>query len=267
MESKPVDIAPLNPLRHAGKVALVTGASKGIGRAIAMRLAREGAEVALSYLTDPDGAGQAVEEISRRGGTAVALRADLGSPRDCDDLVASCVDQFGRLDILVNNAAIFPWSNWEEVSLEEWDQVFAVNVRGAFLTARASLAGMRSRGWGRMVFMSSGTYLTGSTALMHYSASKGAIVGLVRSLARALGDDGITVNAVTTGRTLTEGIEALFEIGATSYEESVASRQSQSIKRLAEPGDIVGTVAFLASEESAYMTGQLLNVDGGRNMH
>jgi len=265
MESKPVDDARLNPVRHAGRTALVTGASKGIGRAIAMRLAQEGAEVALNYHTDPGGAEQAVDQIIGEGGTAFALRADLGNPQDCEALVGACEDRFGPIDILVNNAAIFPWSNWEEASLDEWDRVFAVNVRGAFIVARAAVAGMRSRGWGRMIFMSSGTYLTGSTDLMHYSASKGAIVGLVRSLARALGDDGITVNAVTTGRTLTEGLEGLFEIGATDYEESVASRRSQSIKRLATPEDIVGTVAFLASADSAYMTGQLL--DGGRNMH
>jgi NAD(P)-dependent dehydrogenase (short-subunit alcohol dehydrogenase family) len=126
---------------------------------------------------------------------------------------------------------------------------------------------MSERGWGRIVFMSSGTFLTGSARLVDYAASKGAVVGLTRSLALALGDRGITVNAVTTGRTLTEGLVAFFDQGETTLEASIASRQSQAIKRLAKPEDIAGVFSFLASEDSAYLTGQLINVDGGRSMH
>jgi NAD(P)-dependent dehydrogenase (short-subunit alcohol dehydrogenase family) len=248
-------------------VALVTGASKGIGRAVALRLARDGMAVAIGYLRDRDGAQSVLDDLRAAGGAGLIVRADLGTVDGPGELVRATEDALGGVDVLVNNAAIFPLSDWDAIPLEQWERVFNVNVRGGYLAARAAAEGMASRGWGRIVFMSSGTFLTGSPRLTDYAASKGAVVGLTRSLALALGDHGITVNAVTTGRTLTEGLTTLFEQGETTLDESIMSRGSQAIKRLAMPDDIAGVFAFLASDDSAYLTGQLINVDGGRNMH
>jgi len=222
----------------------------------------------VNYHSGAEEAERVVEQIRAKGGEAIALRADVGDPNQVQDLVQGATTHFGGVDVLVNNAAIFPWhDDWTEISVEEWDRVFAVNLRACYLAARACHPGMRERQWGRIISLGSATFLTGAAELMHYSASKGAIVGLTRSLARAVGDDGITVNAVTTGRTLTDGFQAWFDEGVVDYDETVKSRQSQCIKRLADPEDIVGTVSFLASEDARYMTGQLLNVDGGRNMY
>lgn len=251
----------------ARRVALVTGASKGIGRAVASRLAQDGFAVAINYLTDRHGALAALDEVRAAGSDGTVIEADLGTLDGPEALVRATQERFGRLDVLVNNAAIFPLSDWDAIPPEQWDRVFDVNVRGGYLAARAAAPGMAARGWGRIIFMSSGTFLTGSPRLADYAASKGAVVGLTRSLALALGDQGITVNAVTTGRTLTEGLETFFEAGETTLEASVSSRHTQAIKRLAGPEDIAGVFAFLASDDSAYLTGQLINVDGGRNMH
>jgi 3-oxoacyl-[acyl-carrier protein] reductase len=249
------------------RVALITGASKGIGRAIAVRLARDGFVVAINYLSDRDGAQSALDEVRAMGGDGLLLQADIGTLDGPGELVRSTQSALGRLDVLVNNAGVFPLSDWDAISPEQWERVFNVNVRGGYLAARTAAEAMSERGWGRIVFMSSGTFLTGSARLVDYAASKGAVVGLTRSLALALGDRGITVNAVTTGRTLTEGLVAFFDQGETTLEASIASRQSQAIKRLAKPEDIAGVFSFLASEDSAYLTGQLINVDGGRSMH
>jgi 3-oxoacyl-[acyl-carrier protein] reductase len=249
------------------RVALITGASKGIGRAIATRLARDGIIVAINYLTDRDGAQSALDEVRAAGGDGLIIQADIGTLDGPEELIRTTERTLGRLDVLINNAAIFPLNDWDAIPPEEWDRVFDVNVRGGYLAARAAASGMGERGWGRIVFMSSGTFLTGSARLAHYAATKGAVVGLTRSLALALGDQGITVNAVTTGRTLTEGLTTFIDHGEFTLEESRASRRTQAIKRLAGPQDIAGVFAFLASDDSAYLTGQLINVDGGRNMH
>ncbi len=249
------------------RVALITGASKGIGRAIAVRLAKDGYVIAINYLSDQAGAQAALDEVRSVGGAGAIFQADVGTIDGPGELVRSTERELGRVDVLVNNAGIFPLSDWDSIPMDQWERVFNVNVRGGYLAARAAAGAMASRGWGRIMFMSSGTFLTGSARLAHYAASKGAVVGLVRSLALALGDSGITVNAVTTGRTLTEGLMTYFEEGESTLEQSIESRRSQAIKRLAGPGDIAGVFAFLASEDASYLTGQLINVDGGRNMH
>lgn len=251
----------------AGRTALVTGASRGIGRAIAMRLAKDGADVAVNYRTGADEAAQVVDEIQRHGRRAVAVQADIGVPDDATTLVAETRDRLGGIDILVNNAAIFPWTEWQAIEVAEWDAVFNVNVRACFLLSQACVPAMQELGWGRVISLASATFLTGSANLMHYAASKGAVIGFTRSLARAVGDDGVTVNAVSTGRTLTDGLKKWFDNGVLDYDETAKTRESQSIKRLGRPEDVVGAVSFLASDDAAYMTGQLLNVDGGRNMY
>ena len=251
----------------SGKVALVTGASQGIGRATALRLARGGADVAVNYRSHPDEAEDVARAIRASGGRAITVAADLADPAQILDMAARVQRDLGTVSIVVNNAAVFPWRAWDEVTLETWENVFDVNVRAAWLTAKAFAPGMQAEGWGRIISMASATFLTGSSHLAHYAASKGALIGLTRSLARALGDDGITVNAVSTGKTLTEGFEQYFEEGVLDREETLQSRRDQAIKRIGAPEDVVGAIAFLASDEASYLTGQLINVDGGRSMY
>lgn len=250
----------------SGRVAVVTGASSGIGRATARRLSRDGCVVAVNHLQDHEAAARVVEEIGAAGGTAHAVEGDVSLEGDVERVVGTVVDQLGPVGILVNNAGIFPWSDWEQIPVAEWDRVMAVNVRGPFLMARACVPHMRRQGWGRVISMCSATALTGSEHLMHYAASKAAVIGFTRSLARAVGDDGVTANAVTTGKTLTEGFRRWFEDGTLDPDETRRSREGQSIKRFTAPDDVAATIAFLASDDAGFMTGQLLNVDGGRVM-
>lgn len=251
--------------RLEGRVALVTGAGRGLGRAIACRLAEEGATVGVN---DLDGqAATVAASIEADGGHALAVPGDVSDPADVARLVEELVDGAGTVDILVNNAGIFPWRSWTEITPEEWDRVMAVNVRAAFLCARASYPYLQRSHHGRVVNVSSTTWMSGPTHLLHYATSKAALIGFTRSLAREVGDDGITVNAVTTGRTLTEGVQSWIEQGVMDLDEAVASRQSQPLKRLGTPAEVAAAVSFLVSDDAGYITGQIVNVDGGRNMH
>lgn len=247
-------------------MALITGGSRGIGRATALRLARGGADVAINYVSHEEEAEEVVNEAKRIGVGAIAIRADVAIPIEVEEMVNTVKANLGPVSILVNNAAIFPWAAWDELTLEMWQQVFDVNVRAPWLAARAVAPGMVEAGWGRIISMTSATFITGSPYLAHYAASKGAVVGLTRSLARALGEKGITVNAVSTGKTLTKGLEGYFDQGVLDREETLRSREDQAIQRIGMPEDVSGMIAFLASDEAGYMTGQVVNVDGGRNM-
>lgn len=244
--------------RLAGRTALVVGAARGIGRAIAARFAAEGARVVVA---DTEVAlGPAV--IEALGGMSVArfVAVDISKKSDAERAVATAVDAFGGLDILVQNAGIYPWTLIENIEPEEWDAVLGVNLRGTFLAAQAALPEMRARGGGRMIFTSS---ITGprvsSPGHGHYSASKAGINGFIRAAAIEFAGYGITVNGVEPGNILTEGMQ--------THRSAAYIRQMEDavpLGRLGTPDDIAGAVYFLASDDAAYITGTTIVIDGGQ---
>ena len=252
--------------RLADRVAIVTGGGHGIGRAYALALAKEGARVVIAEI---DGkAGEAVVgELANQGYKALAIRTDVADRASCEEMARLAVERYGRIDVLVNNAAIFatvPMSRapFDEIEIEEWDRMMAVNLRGTWLACRAVIPDMRKRGYGKIINVSSGTALKGSASRIHYVTSKAGVLGFTRTLAREVGKDGIRVNCVVPGSTLSE---------VDPDEDTVRLRNAavneRALKRVQRPEDLVGAVVFFASAESDFITGQSLVVDGGGFMH
>lgn len=244
--------------RLANKVAIVTGASQGIGAAYARGLAAAGARVVVSDIID---AAALAREINDAGGTALALCADVTDPDSVLSMVRAAIGKWGALDILVNNAALFGMLERKparDIPSEEWDAVMRVNVRGTFECIKAALPHMQERRSGKIINITSGTILMGTPMLLHYVTSKGAIVAMTRALARELGEFNICVNCVAPGLTMSENVKKT--ITPAKVQASVAVR---SIKREQTPDDLVGTVLFLASPDSDFITGQMIVVDGG----
>ncbi|MEV0650702.1 SDR family oxidoreductase [Phytomonospora sp. NPDC050363] len=241
-----------------GKTALVTGASRGIGRAIALRLAVEGASVAVHYGSDDQAAGKTVGEIEEAGGRAFALRAELGVPGDVDVLFAGLTDRLaGRpLDVLVNNAALASAGSLAETTPETFDRLFAVNVKAPFFIIQRALPMMADGG--RVINISSAATRVALPELA-YAMTKGAVNALSRSLAQEVGSRGITVNAVAPGPTLTESSDWM---GATSDLEGRLGA-ANALDRLGQPADIASAIAFLASDDARWLTGEVLEVTGG----
>lgn len=246
------------------KVIVVTGAASGIGKAIALELARQGAAVVVADLRVPD---DTVHAITAAGGRALGLAADVTQPGQVQAMVARTLEVLGRLDGLVNNAGIYSSivpRPFEQIDLDEWRRLFEVNVFGLMTCCQAVVPHMKSVGGGRIVNIISGTPFKGIPFMLHYVASKGAVLGMTRSLARELGADGILVNGVAPGFTLSEGVLDN-EVQVMKLRE--VSRQARALARDQVPDDVTGAVAFFMSDASAFITGQTLLVDGGSHFH
>lgn len=244
----------------AGRVVIVTGAGQGIGRAYAREFAAAGAIPVIAERSEEAGA-RVAEEIATAGGSALAIPTDVADPASVDSLVTEVLDRYGRIDALVNNAAIFStlkMRRFDEIPLEEWEHVMRVNVTGSYLAARAVLPAMLQAGWGRIVNIMSGAVPLGVPNYLHYVTSKSALVGMSHSMARELGGHGITVNAVQPGGTFTE-----IERETLTDEGKARLIASQCIPREGVPMDLVGLVLFLVAPASSFITGQTIACDGG----
>lgn len=253
-------------MRLTGRTAIITGAARSIGATIARRYAAEGANVVINDRSHAENAQQVVEEIKRHGGEAFFYQADVSNEDEVAGLVAAAIQRYGKVDILVNNAAVDPRKKWYEITEAEWDSIMGINVKSQFLCAKAVFPSMRASNYGKIINVSSVTYFTGQANFLHYVASKGAVIGFTRALAREVGEHHITVNCITPGAVKTEteeekvGAEALIGV-----DEILAEKQTFSRRMIS--ADIEGTFVFLASADSDFMTGQTLNVDGGWIMH
>lgn len=248
-------------MRLAGRVIVVTGGGRGLGRAYAEAFGRQGAAVVIAEI-DGDAGRAAADAVVAAGGRALAVETDVADFASAQAMHARATDAFGRVDVVLNNAAIYDGIRCapvEELEADEWDRVFAVNVRGAWNCVRVAVPAMKARRTGKIINVASGTVLGGTPYMAHYVASKGAIVAFSRALARELGPHGITVNTLVPGLT-DSGARKRWDVPP---EAPPLPASTPSLERRLVPDDLVGAAVFLASPESDMMTGQLLVVNGG----
>jgi len=253
-------------LRLAGRVAIVTGGGHGIGKAYAHRFAEEGAKVVIAEL-DGAAATAVEQELRRRNLEALGLRTDVADEASVADMAQRTLAAFGRIDILINNAAVFatvPMSRlpFDQITPAEWDKLMTVNLKGTWLACRAVTPQMRAQRYGKIINISSGTALKGSSTRIHYVTSKAGVIGFTKTLAKELGEYNICVNCIAPGNTLSQENpdEALMKSRSSASGE-------RALKRMQKPEDLTGAALFFASSDSDFITGQTLVVDGGAHMH
>ena len=263
-------------MKLEGKVALITGGARGMGRSHCLALAREGADIVTcdickDYPVDwPLGKknelDETIDQVQALGRKAIGLIADISKGNEVREMVERAINTFGRIDILVNNAAFFSSivkKPFYQISAEEWDAVIGVNLKGLFLCSKAVYPQMKKQRKGKIINVSSGTFFRGLPHFLHYVTSKGGVIGFTRALAREVGDDGIRVNAIAPGYTETEILRERPQDPEEVIKATVANR---CIKRTETPEDLAGTIVFLASDDSDFITGQTILVDGGSAM-
>lgn len=247
-----------------GQVVIVTGAAQGIGAAYARGCAAEGAQVVVTDVQDPD---PVVDEITASGGEALGVVADVTDQDSVDALVRTTIGKWGKIDVLVNNAALFgalTMKRFETIDEDEWDAVMRVNIRGVWQCSKAVVAEMRKKKYGKIINIASGTCFKGTPMMLHYVCSKGAVVAMSRAMAREVGEDNICVNTLAPGLTMSP---AVADADQWTEDMITANAATRCIQREEVPDDLVGTVIFLASHDSDFITGQVLAVDGGSIAH
>jgi 3-oxoacyl-[acyl-carrier protein] reductase len=253
-------------MRLQNKVTVITGAAHGIGKAYARRFAEEGAHVVIADI-DSGGGQTAAKALMESGFSAWARATDVRNYMNVEGLMRETADRFGRIDVLLNNAAIYVTQKlWkgpvEDLDLAEWDRVIEVNLKGVFLCSKAAIPIMKQQHSGKIINIASGTFFSGSGNMPHYTSAKGGVVALTRVMARQLGEWGINVNCMTPGSTMSED-----SVTEEVLKRREGSMNKRAFRRVETPADIVGTALFLASADSDFITGQLLVVEGGGIMH
>jgi 3-oxoacyl-[acyl-carrier protein] reductase len=264
MTMKPISEAAAARFDLRGKSVIITGGGKGIGKVYAQEFARAGARV-LTADIDGEGAEAVARAIVEEGYEAVGVRTDISDPVSVKAMTQAALDAFGTIDVLINNASlmsVLPRQDWMEIPVEEWDRVMAVNLRGMFLCCHAVAPTMKANGHGKIVNIASSRVFDGTPLRLHYTTSKAGVVGFTRAISRELGPHGVNVNAVSPGNTQSET-----QVASSSGNYLATRVEGRAIARPQTPLDLVGAVMFLSTQASDFMTGQTINVDGGKCMH
>jgi 3-oxoacyl-[acyl-carrier protein] reductase len=248
----------------SGRSVVITGGGKGIGKVYAEEFAKTGAKVVAADI-DAQAAENVAATLRQAGFAALGLGVDIASEESTKAMMQATLESFRAVDVLINNASlmsVLPRRSWLEIPVEEWDRVMAVNLRGMFLTCRAAFPAMKAKRRDKIVNISSSRVWEGAPNRLHYTTSKAGVIGFTRALAREVGEFGITVNALTPGMTQSET-----QVASSSGNYLASRVAGRAIERVQVPADLVGAVMFLSSAASDFMTGQTINVDGGKSMH